>query len=87
MHDIPHITGIRARAVNVPLEFPVRTSVGVVATSPLVLIDIETNQGVVGSAYVFTYTPIALHATRVLVESIGNTLVGQPVVPFEIHQG
>lgn len=86
MHETPTIIGIRARAVNVPLEFPVRTSVGVVATSPLVLIDIETDQGVVGRSYVFTYTPIALQAARVLVESIGNALVGQPVVPFEIDK-
>lgn len=86
MNEIPTITGVRARAVNVPLEYPVRTSVGVVATSPLVLIDIETSTQVVGHAYVFTYTPIALEATRVLVESIGRALVGERVVPFELDR-
>lgn len=80
------ITQVRARAVNVPLEYPVKTSVGVVATSPLVLIDIETDERIVGRSYVFTYTPLALEATRVLVESIGAALVGQPVVPFDVDQ-
>lgn len=80
------ITGLTARTVNVPLEYPVRTSVGVVATSPLVLIDLHTDTAIVGRSYVFTYTPLALQATRVLVESVGAALVGQPVVPFEVDR-
>ncbi len=80
------ITGVTARAVNVPLEYPVRTSVGVVDTSPLVLIDIATDTATVGRSYLFTYTPLALQATRVLVESVGQALVGRPVMPFEVDQ-
>lgn len=72
-----------ARAVNVPLEYPVRTSVGVVATSPLVLVDLHLDNGVVGHAYVFTYTPLALESTRILVQSFGAELVGQSLAPFE----
>ncbi len=78
------IKGVRARAVNVPLEYPVRTSVGVVATSPLVLIDLETSVGVTGRSYVFTYTPLALAATRCLVETLGSAIVGRPVAPLDI---
>lgn len=85
-HDTPSIQGITARAVNVPLEFPVRTSVGVVATSPLVLIDLHTDRGVTGRSYVFTYTPLALQATRALIESIGTALIGQPVAPLEVDR-
>jgi len=82
--DSLKITGLTARAVNVPLQFPVRTSVGVVATSPLVLIDLHTNAGLTGRSYVFTYTPLALQATKVLVESFGSAIVGQPVAPLDI---
>jgi hypothetical protein len=42
----PIISSVIARAVNVPLQHPVRTSV--VATSPLVLIDMVTDCGVTG---------------------------------------
>lgn len=84
--DTPKITGLTARAVNVPLEFPVRTSVGIVATSPLVLIDLHTDAGVTGRSYVFTYTPLALQATKALLESFGAAIVGQPVAPFDIDQ-
>lgn len=86
MQDVPTLTGIRARAINVPLAFPVRTSVGTVATSPLVLIDLDTDRGIVGRSYVFTYTPMALAATRELVASFGNALIGQAAVPFEIDR-
>ncbi|MCA0240927.1 MAG: mandelate racemase [Proteobacteria bacterium] len=82
----PKITALAARAVNVPLEFPVRTSVGIVATSPLVLVDLHTDAGVTGRSYVFTYTPLALQATKTLLESFGAAIVGQPLAPFDIDQ-
>jgi mandelate racemase len=85
--DAPRITAVRARAVNVPLEFPVRTAIGLIATAPLVLVDLDTDAGVTGRAYLFAYTPLALPAARALVQSLGDSLVGRPVVPVDIdHQ-
>lgn len=78
------ITGITARSVNVPLEFPVKTSVGIVATAPLVLIDLRTSSGVIGRSYLFTYTPAALEATRQMVLSLGRFIEGVPLAPFDI---
>ena len=80
------ITAVHARAVNVPLEYPVRTSVGVVATAPLVLIDLHAGDGTVGRAYLFTYTPLALEATRQMVLALGEALKGQPVAPFDLDR-
>lgn len=80
------IASVSARAVNVPLEFPVKTSVGTVATSPLVLIDLTTRAGVVGRSYVFTYTPLALEATRQMVLALGQLVEGLPLAPFELDQ-
>jgi len=85
--NVPIITSVMARAVNVPLKYPVRTSVGIIATSPLVLIDMSTDVGVVGRAYVFTYTPIALEATRQMVLALGRSIEGQPLSPFELDRG
>ncbi|WP_342132655.1 enolase C-terminal domain-like protein [Hydrogenophaga sp. OTU3427] len=78
------ITDVTARSVNVPLEFPVRTSVGIVATAPLVLIDLSTSSGVVGRSYLFTYTPAALEATRQMVLSLGKLIEGKPLAPFDL---
>lgn len=80
------IKAVRTRAVNVPLEFPVKTSVGIVSTSPLVLIDLETNKGTIGRSYVFTYTPLALMATKNLIDSFANAIIGMKVAPFEIDE-
>lgn len=78
------IKAVRTRAVNVPLEFPVKTSVGIVSTSPLVLIDLETNKGITGKSYVFTYTPLALQATKNLIDAFAASIVGMQVAPYEI---
>jgi mandelate racemase len=80
------VADVQARCVNVPLEFPVRTSVGVVATAPLVLIDLYASDGTVGRAYVFTYTPLALRATRRMLLTLGGALAGQPLAPFDLDQ-
>lgn len=78
------ITGISARSVNVPLAFPVKTSVGVVATAPLVLIDLSTSSGVMGRSYLFTYTPAALESTRHMVLALGQLIKGKPLAPFDL---
>lgn len=79
---VPKVTQVRARAVNAPLEYPVRTSMGDVSSSPLVLIDLLLEDGTVGHAYVFTYTPLALESTCSLVRTLGQELVGQPLSPY-----
>lgn len=85
MNDI-RIKGLRARAVNVPLEYPVKTAVGTVATSPLVLIDLYTDNNVAGQAYVFTYTPLALKPVQLMLEELSTVIEGEPLAPFHIDQ-
>lgn len=84
--DMPRVTHVRARAVNVPLDHPVQTSVALIATAPLVLIDLETDAGVTGRSYVFAYTPLVLGALRELVASLGQSLVGQAAAPVDIDR-
>ena len=48
--------------MNLALERPIQTAAGEMATSPLVLLDIETEEGVTGRSYVFCYTPVAMAA-------------------------
>lgn len=86
MKDEIKITSLRARSVNVPLEYPVKTAVGTVATSPLVLIDLLTDAGVTGRAYVFTYTPLALKPVQRMVEELGTVVVGMPLAPYAIDR-
>jgi len=81
--DLLTVREVKARPVNAPLERPIRTAVGAIPSAPLVLIDMLTEEGVTGSAYLFAYTPLALGPLSRLVEDIGGELAGGPVAPFE----
>lgn len=74
---------VKARGVLAPLKQPIRTAVGTIPSAPLVLIDIATEEGVVGRAYIFCYTPAALAPLVSLIETIGGELKGKAVVPFD----
>jgi mandelate racemase len=80
------IRGLQARAVTVELERPVQTSSGEIPVAPLVLIDLETEEGTTGRAYVFSYTTFALEPLRLLISNLGATLEGAALVPLEIER-
>src|SRR5579883_1331223 len=82
----PMVRALRVRAVNVPMAEPHRTAAGVVATSPLVLTDIDTDAGASGHSMVFTYTPAALKPTGDLIRNLEPLVVGQPLAPVEVEQ-
>jgi mandelate racemase len=75
------IRDIRARAVVAPLKRPVRTAVGTIPSAPLVLIDVETDQGSAGRSYIFAYTVPALVPLARLVDEIGAELKGKSIAP------
>jgi len=81
--DSPTVRSLNARAVLVPLERPVRTAVGTIPAAPLVLIDILTEEGITGRAYVFGYTPVTLAPLARFVDNIAETLHGKSVSPVE----
>jgi len=84
--EAPTISKLSARAVNVPMRRPLATSGGTVATAPLVLIDLETEQGVTGSSYIFCYTTFALKPIVQLTHELATQLVGDPAFPRHIEQ-
>jgi mandelate racemase len=80
------ILDIRARAVIAPLGRPIRTASGSIDAAPLVLLDVVTEEGITGSAYLFAYTPFVLRSLRSLVDQLTPLLRGQPVVPLARQQ-
>lgn len=80
----PAIRSVKARAVVVPLKRPLGNAFGVFTTGPLVLIDVETDQGVTGRAYIFAYATLTQKPLVHLVEEIGRELVGKKIVPFDL---
>ncbi len=80
------IRGLRTRSANVPMRRPLATSGGTVGTAPLVLIDLETEEGIAGCAYVFCYTPLALKPVSELIRGLEPLLRGDVVAPVAIEQ-
>ena len=78
------IRSVKARAVNAPISRPVKNAFGVIPSAPLVLIDVATDQGVTGHAYIFAYMPLTLRPLVQLIEDIGVDLVGKAIVPFDL---
>ena len=80
------IQRVDVRALRVPMTEPHRTAGGVITESPIVLVDVHLDDGVVGHGLLFVYTPIALKATADLVTNIAQMIVGQPLAPADIEQ-
>ena len=81
------IRKVEARPVMVPLDRPVRTAVGEIPAAPLVLIDVETSQGITGRSYLFAYAKLALAPLAQLVTEIGAELIGETAAPADRMRG
>ena len=79
------IKNIRARAVQVPLKRPPRSASGEIPNAALVLIDIDTSEGITGSSYLFAFMRSMLKPTVAMVEALAEMINGDAVVPFEIE--
>jgi mandelate racemase len=77
------ISSIAARAVLAAMPRPVRTASGDILAAPLVLVDVQTNEGIVGRSYAFAYTPLMLRSVMQFLRDIAPELVGRPVAPRE----
>ena len=84
--SLQKIRRLRATPVNVPLARPHPTASGVVSSAPLVLMDLETDQGLTGHAYVFRYTPIALKPIADLIEALQPLIQEDAVAPLVLAQ-
>jgi mandelate racemase len=80
------LRSLTARKVNVEMSRPLQTSSGVIRTCPLVLIDLQTEEGLTGRSYLFCYAPLALAPVASLVQSLEASLRGDPVAPLAIEQ-
>jgi mandelate racemase len=80
------IVNVRVRTVRVPLPVPHTTASGTVSESPLVLTDIECDDGSRGRSIVFTYTAAALKPVADLVAAFGGWITGETAAPLEVEQ-
>jgi mandelate racemase len=86
MPDQPAMPGLTVRAVRavpvaVPLNFVLGTSQGAFRQAPLLLIDLETEEGVTGRAYLFCYLRAAAPAIMSLLGEVETVAKGDKVDP------
>ena len=80
----PAIRSVKARAVVTPISRPVKNAFGVIDAAPLVLIDVETDQGITGRSYIFAYAKLTLKPLVHLIEEIGRDLTGKAIAPLDL---
>jgi mandelate racemase len=81
---IPTIRSVKARGIVAPIARPVKNAFGVIEAAPLVLIDVVTDQGLTGRAYIFAYSRLTLAPLVHLIQEIGRDLTGKPIAPFDL---
>jgi len=80
------VRGVRARTVAVPMKRPLATASGTITLAPLVLVDLETDAGITGRAYLFALGPAHLKPIAALVEAMSEMVKGDEVLPFELEK-
>ena len=75
------VRAIRATPVEIPLNFVLGTSMGAVRAAPLLLIDLETEEGVTGRTYLFCYLRAAAPAIVSLLSEVERVVQGERVDP------
>lgn len=78
------IRSATTRIVKVPLRFTLGTSADIVRAVPIVLVDLLTDQGIVGRTYAFAYTNSGATAIAALVREAAELVGGRPADPLEI---
>jgi mandelate racemase len=77
---------IRARPVVLKLKRPVVARIATITAWPLILIDLQTDEGVVGRSYLEPYTPKAMKYLIPALHDFGAMLEGRPVAPAELYE-
>src|SRR6266508_3216443 len=76
---------IRARPVVLKLERPVVARIATINDWPLILIDLTTDEGIVGRSYLEPYTAKAMRYLIPALHDFGAMLVGRRVTPIELY--
>jgi L-alanine-DL-glutamate epimerase-like enolase superfamily enzyme len=83
---LPQLTirEVKTFAVEVPMTYPLGTSAATVRRAPLLLIDLETEEGVTGRTYLFCYRPSVERAVDVVLRDAVALVKGETAAPLDI---
>ncbi|MGH6784824.1 MAG: hypothetical protein ACREBP_09410, partial [Sphingomicrobium sp.] len=87
----PHSTVLTVRALHavgvlVPMTYALGTSRATITQAPLLLIDLETEEGVTGRSYLFCYLPDAAPAIAKILEEVSRVTKGERIAPIDLWE-
>src|SRR5262245_52594533 len=77
---------IRARPLVLKLKRPVVARIATITDWPLILIDLFTEEGIVGRSYLEPYTVKTMRYLVPALQDFGEMLRGRPVAPAELYE-
>ena len=83
---LPALTlrSVTSTAVEVPLRYVLGTSAATVRAAPLLLVDVQTEQGLVGRSYIFCYRVSGARAIAAVLQEAAAMVAGAAVAPMVI---
>lgn len=78
------IRAVHTTPILVPMRYALGTSAARVTEAPLLLIDLETEEGIAGRTYLFCYRPAGVRAIALLLEDAVSLIKGDPARPADI---
>jgi mandelate racemase len=80
------IRSLDVRAVNVPMQRPLKTGGGEVRSAAMVLVDLLTEEEVSGCSYLFCPTPLVLEPLAKLLSNLAPLIEGDRLAPLQIER-
>jgi mandelate racemase len=78
------LRAIRCVGVEVPMTYALGTSRGTITKAPLLLIDVDTEEGVTGRSYLWCYFPAAMPAIASILAEAERAIRGARVAPLDL---
>jgi mandelate racemase len=78
------LRAIRCIGVEVPMTYALGTSRGTITRAPLLLIDIDTQEGITGHSYLWCYFPAAMPAIAGILAEAERVVAGARVAPLDL---
>ena len=79
------LKAIEARPVVLKLRRPVVARIATITDWPLILIDLHTEEGVVGRSYLEPYIPKSMAYLVPALRDLGDLLKGRRIAPVELY--
>src|SRR6516164_7190565 len=78
------VRAVHCVGVELPMTYALGTSRGTLTRAPLLLIDLETEQGITGRSYLWCYFPAAMAAIAKVMDEVERVTAGALLAPLEL---